>query len=93
MNYLAFNSVNFIFILDVSEEEIKLHETWYLKYLELKQKQKEAIKTWRKSKSAVVTQTKPVNSTTVRVASAYSHRKKVSRHEIKEKLEKWKVSN
>ncbi|KAI4467708.1 mutated in bladder cancer 1 [Holotrichia oblita] len=75
---------------DVSEEEIELHEKWYLKYLELKEKQKEAIKIWRKAKSAVVTQQKVINNTTIRVASAYNQTKRVSRHEIKEKLEKWK---
>lgn len=40
-------------ILDISVEEIAAHEKWYQKYSELKEKQKNAIQSWRMTKNAL----------------------------------------
>lgn len=40
-----------ILLSDVTPDEIRNHDKWYTKYLDLKSKRKEMIEKWRKSKS------------------------------------------
>ncbi|GJQ80236.1 hypothetical protein Trydic_g23810 [Trypoxylus dichotomus] len=75
---------------DISEDEIRAHEKWYLKYLELREKQKQALKIWRSTKSATVPQNKSKESTVKRVTSAYSQIKTLNKQEVKERLDKWR---
>lgn len=63
-----------------------------MKYLELKEKEKEAIKVWRKSKSAVLPN-KITKENDKRIASAYNKLTTINRQDIKEQIERWKVSN
>ncbi|KRT79296.1 hypothetical protein AMK59_7533 [Oryctes borbonicus] len=75
---------------DISEDEIRVHEKWYLKYLELREKQKHAIKIWRKAKSATAPRNKLKETAIKRVTSAYNPMKAFNKQEIKEKLDKWR---
>lgn len=36
--------------LDKTEEDVKKHNQWYVKYVELKEKKKAAIKNWKNSR-------------------------------------------
>ncbi|XP_022915420.1 coiled-coil domain-containing protein 112-like [Onthophagus taurus] len=80
---------------DISKEEIESHEKWYTNYLELKRKHKEAIKNWRKVKSAIPPiqhnnkVNMNVNDDQNRIKSAYS-KEKFNKEEMQQRLKQWK---
>lgn len=50
----SFNFLHGIIVLDKTEEDIRKHNQWYMKYVELKEKKKIAIKNWNDSRMEVL---------------------------------------
>ncbi|KAF5275252.1 hypothetical protein FQA39_LY06912 [Lamprigera yunnana] len=74
---------------DITEDAVIAHEKWYLKYVELKEKQKCAIKDWRankiNSKRSI-----SVNNSPEKVPEKNSHLETVEKEKMREKLLAWK---
>ncbi|KAJ8954795.1 hypothetical protein NQ318_014907 [Aromia moschata] len=71
---------------DISIEEIKRHEEWYKKYINLQKRKKGAIKSWKKIKTARKT---PMTSSNV--APKLLNAVQEPDETIQQKLMKWKV--
>lgn len=84
----------YVKFLDKSIEEIMAHLEWYETYMELKNKQKEAIEKWKQSKN-----TKEEPSEDQKQNDKCDNKSKIpdkrpeEKEEIKEKLKQWKVIN
>ena len=79
---------------DISKEEILIHDTWCLKYLELKDKHKQAIRNWRNTNSAPVQTEKDNNECDGDkrvIISAPTRKNAQNREKVRKKINGWKT--
>ncbi|KAK4884044.1 hypothetical protein RN001_000315 [Aquatica leii] len=74
---------------DISEKEVLAHEAWYVKYLELRELQKNSIKNWRESKSNV--QSTSSNNSPEKTSSKIANTDCFQKDLVHEKLQAWKM--
>jgi hypothetical protein len=81
----------YIFVIDISADDMLLHEDWFQQYEVLKARQKKAIQEWRISKD----KNSQKNNNTKSEPLELQQRSKAKYHEDsaekKQKIEEWKV--